>query len=100
MLATTMQQGITPVRAQRLRELLGVSERTLARWREWWRSAFVESDFWKVAKAFVSPMVSEEGLPVSLLERFGADEEKSLADLLRFLMPVSTPSGHIADQRF
>lgn len=99
-LAAAMQQGVTPVRARRLRELFGVSLKTLARWREWWRSTFVESDFWKAAKAFFSPALSNEGLPLALLERFGVDEEARLVALLRFLRPISTPSGYIADQRF
>src|SRR4051812_29709556 len=60
-LATAMQQGITATRAGRLREVLGVSLKTLARWREWWRTAFVESVFWKAAKAAFSPPADERG---------------------------------------
>ena len=99
-LATAMQHGATPVRASRLRELLGVSLRTLTRWREWWRSAFFESAFWKTAKVFFSVPLAKEGLPLSLLERFGSNEELRLGALLRFLLPISTPSGYVADQRF
>lgn len=98
-LACAMQQGATPVRANRLRELLGVSLRTLARWRAWWRTAFVESAFWKAARAFLSPTVDESGFPLSLLERFGPDEEERLAALLRFAKPLSTPAGYVADRR-
>jgi hypothetical protein len=98
-LATALQQGLTPVRAARLRQLLGVSRRTLDRWRVWWREAFVESDFWKAAKVFFSPPVAEAGLSLSLLERFGSDEEERLAQLLRFLMPISPPAGYVADRR-
>jgi hypothetical protein len=58
-LATAMQQGVTPVRAKRLRELLGVSYQTLARWRAWWAKSFVESAFWKGAKAAFSPPESD-----------------------------------------
>ena len=99
-LASAMQQGVTPTRASRLRELLGVSLRTLARWREWWKTAFVESAFWKVAKTFLSPAVLESGLPHSLLERFGPDEEERLVALLRFVRQLSTAGGYIPDQRF
>ncbi len=99
-LATAMQQGITPVRAGRLRELLGVSLKTLARWREWWRTAFVESVFWKAAKAAFSPPAEERGLPLSLLERFGPNEETRLVALLRFIHELSTPEGYVADRRF
>ena len=98
-LACAMQQGVSPVRAERLHELLGVSLRTLARWREWWMTAFVESDFWKAAKAFISPPTDESGLPLSLLERFRGDEEERLVALLRFAMPLSTPAGCVADGR-
>jgi hypothetical protein len=97
-LACAMQQGATPVRARRLRELLGVSERTLWRWRQWWQSALVESDFWKAAKAFFMPPLQPSGLPLSLLERFGGDEENQLVALLRFLKPLSTPAGYVPDQ--
>jgi hypothetical protein len=99
-LATAMQQGVTPVRARRLRELLGVSLRTLARWRAWWRTTFAESAFWKAARAFVSPAVDAANAPLALLERFGVDEERRLLALLRFLAPLSTPAGYLPDQRF
>jgi hypothetical protein len=99
-LAAAMQQGATPARASRLRELLGVSLRTLARWREWWKAAFVDSAFWKAARAFLSPPVAESCLPLSLLERFGPDEEERLVALLKFLRPLSTPAGYVADLRF
>ena len=98
-LACAMQQGATPVRASRLRELLGVGLQTLARWRAWWRAAFIESAFWKAARAFFSPTVDESGFPLSLLERFGPDEEERLAALLRFVRPLSTPGGYVADRR-
>jgi hypothetical protein len=99
-LATAMQQGVTPVRAQRLHELLGVSLRTLARWREWWRSAFTQSDFWKETKARFWPPVDASHSPLALLQRFGADERARLVALLRFLAPLTTPAGYVPDQRF
>lgn len=99
-LATAMQQGPTPVRAERLHELIGVDLRTLARWREWWKTAFVESAFWKAEKAFFSPPADEGGFPLSLLERFGGDEEERLVALLRFVRELSTPDGYVPDRRF
>jgi hypothetical protein len=95
-----MQQGVTPVRAQRLRELLGISLQTLARWREWWRTAFAESAFWKVEKARLALPMGGGELPLALLQRFGGDERSALAALLRFIAPLSTPAGYIPDQRF
>jgi hypothetical protein len=99
-LATAMQHGATPARAERLRELFGVSRETLARWREWWRSIFVESAFWKLAKARLSPPADEGGFPLSLLERFGDDPQERLLRLLCFIQPLSTPEGYLPDQRF
>lgn len=99
-LTMAMQQGVTPVRARRLREVLGVSLRTLARWREWWLTAFAQSSFWKAAKALFMPPVDERGLPLSLLERFEGDEAGRLSSLLRLLLPLTTRSGYVPDQRF
>lgn len=98
-LATAMQQGPAPWRASQLREVLGVSLQTLARWRVWWKEAFVESSFWKAAKAAFWPPVDEAGAPRSLLERFGGDEFEQLVALLGFVNPLSTPSGYIPDRR-
>lgn len=83
----------------RLRAELGVSGQTLERWRTWWREAFVESSFWKAAKADFSPPVTETGAPGSLLERFGGDEDERLAALLRFLSPLSTSAAYVPDRR-
>lgn len=98
-LATAMQQGPAPWRTRRLREEFGVSRQTLERWRSWWREAFVESTFWKAAKAAFSPSVAEAEAPRSLLERFGGDELEQLAALLRFVAPLSTPADYIPDRR-
>jgi hypothetical protein len=98
-LATAMQQGLAPWRIQRLREEFGVSRQTLVRWRTWWREAFVESAFWKAAKAAFSPPVAETEAPHVLLERFGGDERERLAALMRFLMPLSTPTEYVPDRR-
>lgn len=98
-LATAMQQGVTPVRARRLRELMGVDLKTLARWRAWWKTTFAESSFWRGAKAALSPPADESGLPLSLLERFGLDEGERLVALLRFIRELSTPDGYVPDRR-
>ena len=65
-----MRQGATPARMRRLRELLGVSRRTVERWRAWWRETFAESPFWRIVSAAFMPPVETRLLPASLLERF------------------------------
>ena len=72
LVVSAMQGGITDRRAAELRELLGVSRRTLWRWRKWWRRTFPASNFWKRARGrFISPL-NDGILPASLLERFKA----------------------------
>jgi len=98
-LATALQQGLSPWRARRLRDLFGVSAQTLARWRAWWTETLAESAFWKAARADFSPPVAEGAAPSSLLERFAGAGHEALAALLRFLSPLSTPSDYVPDRR-
>lgn len=87
-LATALRHGATPYRLRRLRDLFGVSGRTLKRWRDFWRVAFVQSDFWRAGRGCLMPPVAEEALPGSLLERFGG--EQPLAAMLNFIAPLTT----------
>ena len=84
-----MRHGASPARMRTLRELFGVSRRTVERWRKWWATAFAEGPFWKAAAASFLPAVEVARLPASLLERFLGDEEERLILLLRFLGPVT-----------
>jgi hypothetical protein len=92
-LVSAMRHGATPARLRKLREHLGVSRRTVERWRRWWREAFVESAFWRVARAAFMPPVAPDLLPVSLLEHFAGDGEARLLTLLRFLGPITGGAG-------
>jgi hypothetical protein len=98
-LATAMQQGVTPWRASQLRDLLGVNTRTLARWRTWWTETFADSAFWKAVRAAFSPAVDAARSPLSLLARFAGDELERLVALLRLLAPLSTPGEYVPDRR-
>ena len=90
-LASALREGITARRAAQLREWLGVSLRTLRRWRAWWRGAFVASAFWRSVRGRLLPPVAVEALPASLLERFSGEDERSrVIQALRFLSPLST----------
>lgn len=96
-LVTALQAGITPLRAQRLHELLGVTVRTLTRWRSWWRTTFVATAFWRAVRGRFMPSVTVETLPASLLERFrGPDQRSRLVHLLRFVCPLTTASVGLA----
>jgi hypothetical protein len=91
-LVTAMQSGLTPARAQQLQDLVGVSRRTVGRWRAWWCSVFTESPFWRAHGALVPPVTTAD-LPASLLKRFTGDIEQQLLSLLRFLRPITTGVG-------
>jgi hypothetical protein len=87
-----MQSGINPARARQLDALVGVSRRTVVRWRDWWCRVFTESPFWRAQGAFVPPVTTAE-LPTSLLTRFAGNIEQQLLSLLRFLVPITTGVG-------
>ena len=93
MLATVLRHGPTPARGARLRDLLGVSGDTLARWHRWWCEAFVRTPFWVAARARFAPSVDEAELPGSLLARFSGDGDTPIRLVLRFLAPLTTTSS-------
>jgi hypothetical protein len=70
-------------------ELVGVSRRTVGRWRGWWRTTFVASPFWRLAAAGFMPPVDQARLPASLLERFAGAPAEALIALLRLLLPIT-----------
>ncbi len=91
-LITAMQSGLNPARARQLDALVGVSRRTVVRWRDWWCRVFTESPFWRAQGAFVPPVTTAQ-LPGSLLRRFAGAIEQQLLLLLRFLVPITTGVG-------
>lgn len=89
-LVSAMRHGIKPERVKVLVEQLGIDRRTLERWRTWWLESFVQSPFWKEARARFMPLLCEKRLPWSLCEAFEIDRLDRLLDLLRFLRPMTT----------
>ena len=91
-LATAMQQGLSPPRLLHLQELLGVSRRTLKRWRIWWAEVFGRSPFWRSARGRLARPIERDRLPLALLEAMGWKEEQreALIRLLRFITPITT----------
>lgn len=89
-LATVLRHGPTRTRAARLRELLGVDARTLARWRQWWHGTFAETPWWTAMRGRFAPPVVTAALPGSLLLRFAGDGAAPLVALLRFVAPTTT----------
>ena len=95
-LVSTMLHGLTQGRARKLRELIGVSHRTLSRWHNWWQESFPSSLFWKRSKSFILPPLDSDRLCQDLVERFSAQNEiASMVRLLQFLSPLSCPSSTV-----
>jgi hypothetical protein len=94
-LISALRCGPTPARMRYLEELVGVSRRTVARWRTWWCEALVDTPFWRAASGALLPPVQRSQLPVSLLERFTGSALEQLLGLLRFIAPITTDSATV-----
>ena len=92
-LVSAMVHGLKPERVQRLSEALGIDRRTLARWRQWWLVAFLESSFWREARARFLPPLCHQRMPWSLCASFEVERRDRLLDLLKFLAPITTPTA-------
>ena len=91
-LISAMHDGVRAKRAAQLHELVGVTPRTLKRWRRWWHESFVAGAFWKSLKGRFVPPVELDTLPASLLERFAGQAPANVLRLLHFLAPLTTTS--------
>ena len=93
MLVTALRHGATPGRVAQLREAVGVSGRTLERWRQWWMEEFTRTAFWRSAMGRLAVPVEKSRLPLSLLECFQkrTEPEKTI-DLLHFVLPLRSDS--------
>ena len=92
-LMSALCHGVNQARLMRLQEFLGVSGRTLERWRQWWLRDFAESGFWELLRSRFAVPVEQGRVPGSLLERFEGDERSRLVAILRFLSPITGGQG-------
>ena len=93
-LVSAMTGGVTVKRAAAIRAQVGVSIRTLQRWRAWWLQTFPRTAFWREVHARFVPVVDERTLPASLVERFGGTAGADHVEpCLRFLAPITILGG-------
>ena len=93
-LISAMRHGATPKRMAQLREFVGVSHRTVERWREWWLNGFVRSPFWKAVRGLLRAPADEKQLPLSLLDSFPDQCEKErLIGFLRLILPLTSTTA-------
>ncbi len=88
-LTQVLRSGASPARVSELERLIGVSARTLRRWRRWWQTTFAASRFWQAARGQLCDCLDPSELPHALLDRFCGDARARLHGLLRFLSPIS-----------
>jgi len=91
-LISAMHHGLSPRRMKSLQESLSLHRCTLERWRAWWLENYVQSSFWKAARARFMPTLEESTLPLALCEAFEVDRRDRLPNLLRFLSPLTSSS--------
>ena len=73
----------------RLGLALGVGQRTISRWRGWWREQFPQTPLWRATGARFMPPVGEAQLPGELIKRFAGQAHEALMRLLVWLAPVT-----------
>ncbi|MBZ0234630.1 MAG: hypothetical protein K8M05_20020 [Deltaproteobacteria bacterium] len=89
-LATALLHGPSKKSVTKLSTLLGISRRTLVRWRRWWSTMFPTSRFWTSLRGRFVRGVDEATMPASLLPEMAANDEPVVVALLRLLAPIST----------
>jgi hypothetical protein len=94
-LVAAMRQGPSPRRVRQLSELFDVDERTIVRWRVFWREHFLQTPFWKANRGRLVPRVDITHLPRALLDAFihRDDSREDWKRLLNFLSPITITGG-------
>ena len=76
--------------ARTLQGLLGVSRRTVLRWRRWWTQEFPRTPLWRSLRTRLMPPIVALQLPQGLLDRLDPKEPTvRLVQALRLLSPLS-----------
>lgn len=92
-LISALRCGVTPARMRCLEKRVGVSRRTVMRWRQWWCEQFIATPFWRAASSRLMPPLEPAQLPASLLERFAGAGCDRLVSALRWIAPITTQSA-------
>ena len=96
-LRTALSHGLNARRVACLVEVLGVSRRTLQRWRRWWLREFPQGPWWRALQGRFARPLEQARLPASLLECCGGqDEQRQLVWGLEFLAGRWTSSSRFS----
>lgn len=87
LLVPVLRDGLSARRFRRLTRELPVSQRTVQRWRRWWREVFMTTHVGLRARAQI-PSLEAPGLPASLLDAFSSSGRDGVVFALRWLAPL------------
>lgn len=88
--ALTLSSPPDSASARELQGLLGVSRRTVLRWRQWWTHEFPRTRLWRSLRSRLMPPIVPSQLPQGLLDRLDALEPVArMVQALRLLSPLS-----------
>ena len=88
-LVSALRSGARSKSARELQQSVGVSPRTLRRWRRWWQVLLPRTPFWRAGRGRLREPIRSRDLPQALLERFAGDRKRQLLALLRWLTPLA-----------
>ena len=94
-LVSAMRHGPSSRRVRQLSELFHVDERTIVRWRVFWREHFPQTAFWKVNRGRLAPRIDISELPSALLTAFihSGNSQEEWGRLMEFLSPITITGG-------
>jgi hypothetical protein len=95
LLISALMLSINEYRLTQIKRHFGitVSESTWKRWRRWWRSAFVETAFWKQARGLIPETKRVLTMARRMLISFQGALDNNMLLLLKFISPIT--AGHL-----
>lgn len=100
-LVSVMRHGITLARWGRLVAHLGISRRTLGRWRDWWLQTFPVTAVWAQVRGRIVPPPDADTLPTSWWTRLHPRTETERVRLiLAWMLPLATTSPGVGARSF
>ena len=95
LLISALMLSINEHRINQIKRHFGItiSESTWKRWHRWWRTAFVETPFWKQARGLIPETKKTLTIARRLLIVFQGTIDNKMLLLLQFMSPIT--AGHL-----
>ena len=91
LLLSLFRGKITERRLEQIERIFGIyiSEKTLKRWRRWWRKCFFATNFWKEKQGLFAFFLPPEHLPLNMFKQFKGKLQDKMVLILKFLAPMT-----------